>query len=107
MLYTIDDLTKAIENLQKKKAWLESGGELCEHHYNHSDRCYEYVCAKCSAHIGSVKDAFNVPVKGALCLECQKTPEEKAQEKAEDEIRRKNLELEMLARLKRKYPKEC
>ena len=29
-----------------------AGEELCDHHYNHSDRCFETYCTEFGKHIG-------------------------------------------------------
>lgn len=105
MAYTIEELDGAIEILQEKKKELESGEEFCEHHWNGSDRCYECYCSGCGRHIREVYGNFDIPLKKhAYCYECQKTPEEKAEEKERADQALKNSELEKLAALRAKYP---
>jgi hypothetical protein len=105
MTYTIKDLDEAIRELQGKKVALEAGEELCDHHWNQSDGCFECYCTGCDKHITEVHDAFDVPFKkDAYCSECEKTPEQKQNEASERAQSIKNSELSKLAMLREKYP---
>jgi hypothetical protein len=105
MSYTTKDLDKEIEELQYKKKAIEAGEDLCDHHWNGSDNCYECYCTGCEQHIAEVRNKFDVPFKkNAYCYECKKTPEEKAEEKDKAAQALKARELKKLAELRGKYP---
>lgn len=83
-------LSSAVEQQIKRT---DNGDELCEHHWNGSDRCFECYCTGCGKHIAEVDSKESVPFKDeAFCFKCRdefienhlKTPKEPVpQSKAE------------------------
>ncbi len=69
------------ERLERRAQRLEAGEELCDHHWNGSDRCYETYCTGCKRHTGEIYDKDCIPFKkDNICYTCRKTPEEKEAE---------------------------
>jgi hypothetical protein len=114
MSFQADKINERIEGLKEriKEATimanrLEAGDELCTHHWNGCDRCYEIYCTGCGSHIGEKRDDMDIPFKDdedANCYQCRKSPEQKEQEKLSAERMWVARDLKKLAALKLKYP---
>jgi hypothetical protein len=109
-----DRLKKAIRNIELHLKSMndlskryEDGEELCNHHFNNQENCYEVYCSGCDTHIGENYDEFAIPFKtdvDAYCYECQKSPKEKTEERLRAEEFKLFCDLKKLAELKSKYP---
>lgn len=100
-----DDLREQAAGLINRAEKLDGGEELCNHHWNGSDRCYECYCPGCDKHIMEAREESDVPFKrDAYCYECSKTPEEKKAEKLAEERATKQRDLKKLAELRAQYP---
>lgn len=99
----IAEIEGEISRLQLRARRLKSEA-LCDHHYNGSDGCYECYCSGCGKHLREVRDSTSIPFHSdAFCRECQKTPEQKEQERIEIENRITEQELSTLKKLQKKY----
>ena len=67
----ISEVAEEITRLTEFHRRMVAGDELCDHHYNHSDRCFETYCTGCECHIGERHCISNVPFKSdAYCYTC-------------------------------------
>lgn len=102
----IKELNEIIAELQEKKKALIDGDELCNHYWNHSDKCYEMYCTGCDRHIGEHHgDEIYVLLKSqAYCFQCRKTPEQIAQERFDAIAEERRRDMRAFESLCNKYP---
>jgi hypothetical protein len=102
------NLNGEIYVLQQRASRLTRGDELCDHHWNNTDGCFETYCTGCDKHIGEERSENDIPFKDdAYCFECQKTPEEKEIERLEIIKYEKEEDIKNLTELIGKYPAEA
>lgn len=121
MSYTVEDIDEAIEEhnedieeLLVKKKRLQAGEKPAKAYYYNHDDSYDINCSGCKARLWSVKEEINIPFeKDALCIKCNRTPEEKEADKLAEEAKRlrkesnrRDSELAQLQELRKKYPNE-
>ena len=104
----MNNISGQIEYLKNRQSRLDAGEELCDHHFNNSDLCYEVYCTACGTHLMEERDENEIPFKDeALCFSCQETPEEKERERSEIAAAKKVSDLEKLKHLIKTYPCEA
>jgi hypothetical protein len=66
----VDETLACLTEFRRRMA---NGEELCQHHYNHSDRCFESYCTGCGKHLGERHSITDVPFKAdAYCYSCSR-----------------------------------
>ena len=96
----MSNLDWMIDVLQERSRRLSKGDELCNHHWNGSDGCYETYCTGCDKHLAEVRDEIDIPFKDdAYCFSCQQTPEEKEIERLDMVKRKKEKSIKALTEL--------
>ena len=73
----IAQVASEIASLTEFHRRMVAGDALCDHHYNHSDRCFEAYCTGCGKHIGERYTNSDVPFESdAYCRKCQDARDE-------------------------------
>ena len=60
------NLNGQIYVLQQRASRLTRGDELCDHHWNNTDGCFETYCTGCDTHIGEERSENDIPFKDCL-----------------------------------------
>lgn len=101
----IESIKEEKQRLTDRLKRLEAGEELCDHHWNGSDNCYETYCTGCQRHTGEYNRNDSIPFKADnYCYSCKRTPEEIAAEQALAKTNIEKAEVATLKQLLEKYP---
>jgi hypothetical protein len=104
----MSDLDGMICMLKDRSERLEKGDELCNHHWNGSDGCYETYCTGCGKHLAEERNELYIPFADeAYCFSCQQTPEEKETERLNIIKRKKEKDIKALTELIKEYSAEA
>lgn len=96
-----------LDALSRRILKLEKGDELCDHHWNGSDDCFEIYCTQCHKHLeeyrGPESEIYFATDEEAYCYYCSLTDEEKEKIEKDKVAAITKRELGILNTLNKKY----